>query len=184
VEVGAMFGRGWGGFGRPSDRFFEKGDLKYVILELLQEKPSHGYEIIRALEERSRGFYTPSPGAIYPTLQMLEDLDYVTVRQQDGKKVYTITEAGRAFLAEREQVVDDIWARTRDRWGPEVREEIGELVRELRDLGRLFRRRAHRPWPDRDQLRRIREVVARARREIEAILTEEKPRGTPSGASF
>ena len=54
---------------------FEKGDLKYVILDLLKDEPSHGYEVIRKLEERSRGFYSPSPGSVYPTLQLLEDME-------------------------------------------------------------------------------------------------------------
>lgn len=179
-----MFGRGWGGHGPPRGRFFEKGDLKYVTLELLRDKPRHGYEIIRALEERSFGFYTPSPGAVYPTLQLLEDLGHVTAREQDGKKVYTLTEAGRAFLAERGPAVDDVWARFGGRWGPDMRAEIGELKHELRDLGRLFGRGARGSWPDPEKLRRIREVVARARGEIEAILADEKPRGTPSGAQF
>jgi DNA-binding PadR family transcriptional regulator len=88
------------GFGPRRGRVFEKGDLKYVILDLLKDEPSHGYELIRALEERFRGFYSPSPGSIYPTLQLLEDLGHVTVTQRDGKKVYTITEQGRGFLEE------------------------------------------------------------------------------------
>ncbi len=90
---------GWGhGFGPRRGRVFEKGDLKYVILDLLKDKPSHGYEVIRALEERSRGFYSPSPGSVYPTLQLLEDLGYVSATQRDGKKVYEITDEGRQAL--------------------------------------------------------------------------------------
>jgi DNA-binding PadR family transcriptional regulator len=81
---------------------FEQGDLKYVILQLLSEKPRHGYEIIKALEEKFAGAYAPSAGAVYPTLALLEDLGYATVTlEEGGKKVYTITEAGRAY---REQV--------------------------------------------------------------------------------
>jgi DNA-binding PadR family transcriptional regulator len=80
---------------------FEQGDLKLVILRLLDEKPRHGYDIIKELEERSGGRYTPSAGAIYPTLTMLEDLGLrVTTPEEGGKKVYQITDAGRAYLAE------------------------------------------------------------------------------------
>src|SRR5512146_901555 len=79
----------WGGF---RERMFEKGDLKFVIIQLLAEKQRHGYEIIRDLEGSLGGFYSPSPGAVYPTLQMLEDLGYVTSYQQDGKRVYQITD--------------------------------------------------------------------------------------------
>ena len=68
-------------------QMFERGDLKYVILEQLKDKPAHGYELIKALEERFGGFYAPSPGAVYPTLQMLEDMGYVSSVQQDGRKV-------------------------------------------------------------------------------------------------
>ena len=90
------FGRRWGGCGGshqgpggPGERFFGRGDLKYVILDLLKDQPRHGYDIIRALEDRMGGQYRPSPGSVYPTLQMLEDLGYVTSSQQEGKKVYS-----------------------------------------------------------------------------------------------
>ena len=83
--------------GRWQESPFQKGDLKYVILDLIKEKPRYGYEIIRDLEERSHGFYTPSPGVIYPTLQMLEETGYTSSAEQDGKRVYTITEEGRQF---------------------------------------------------------------------------------------
>ena len=76
----------WFDFDRLHGRLFEKGDLKYVILQLLSERSAHGYEVIRALEERFGGMYTPSAGAVYPTLQMLEDMEYVSSTQQDGKK--------------------------------------------------------------------------------------------------
>jgi DNA-binding PadR family transcriptional regulator len=73
---------------------FQKGDLKYVLLDLIKEKPRHGYDIIRALEEQSRGMYAPSAGVVYPTLQMLEEMGYTKSDQLDGKKVYSITEEG------------------------------------------------------------------------------------------
>ena len=95
-----MFGRNQF-FSERHSRMFEKGDLKYVVLDLLKDKPSHGYEIIRAMEERFMGFYTPSAGSIYPTLQLLEDMGYVKALEQDGKKVYSITEEGKSFLKQR-----------------------------------------------------------------------------------
>lgn len=173
-----MFGRhgfggpgGFGHFGGFSGRIFERGDLKYVILDLLQEKPRHGYEIIRALEDRCGGFYSPSPGAVYPTLQMLEDLGHVTAVQQDGKKVYTITDEGRQFLAERGQVMDDIKERMGRFWGsPRAGAEWHELKYELKDLGRALRERTRAGGPTPEQVQRIREVVRRAAREIEDIL--------------
>ena len=93
-------------------RFFEQGDLKYVILRLLEEKPRHGYDIITELESRFGGSYAPSPGTIYPTLTMLEDMGYArVVPEEGGKKIYEITDEGRKHLAEHSSTVDDIFAR-------------------------------------------------------------------------
>src|SRR6478672_8243452 len=134
---GAWGGRGRGGPGRGGRRrsqMFESGEVKFVILRLLNEKPRHGYEVIRALEERFGGLYTPSPGAVYPTLQLLEDLGYVTAQQQDGKRVYSITAEGRRFLAEREDVVEDIRSRVGAWFDPSFRGEVHATMHELRDL--------------------------------------------------
>jgi DNA-binding PadR family transcriptional regulator len=93
LEFSRGFGPGWGR-GRA-----RRGDVKFLVLDVLAEGPRHGYDIINAIEER-RGF-RPSAGSIYPTLQMLEDGEFVTAAEVDGKRVYTITETGRALLATR-----------------------------------------------------------------------------------
>lgn len=131
-ELNAFFGGGGpkrrGPFG--GGRMFEQGDLKLVILRLLDEKPRHGYDIIKELEERSGGRYTPSAGAIYPTLTMLEDLGYaVTTPEEGGKKVYQITDAGRAYLAEHRPMVDELFERVNS-IGDAV---FGDSVRPARD---------------------------------------------------
>ncbi|MBN1374591.1 MAG: PadR family transcriptional regulator [Dehalococcoidia bacterium] len=148
-------------------RLFEKGDLKYVILDLLKEKPSHGYEIIRALEDRFHGFYVPSAGSVYPTLQLLEDMGYVTSAEQDGKRVYTITEEGKKFISERRDTMDRIKGHMKDWWSPETHEEIREIMHEIgrlvHNIGRKVRRMDH------EKLNRVREIVARAEREVEEI---------------
>jgi DNA-binding PadR family transcriptional regulator len=177
---------GWGrghGFDPRRGRVFEKGDLKYVILDLLKDKPSHGYEVIRALEERFRGFYSPSPGSVYPTLQLLEDLGYVSATQRDGKKVYEITDEGRTFLEENKRSVKDIWGRVGGGWDPEVAAELHEMKHEMRheikDLGRLFGRQMHEGRLDSEKLRRIRGVISGAARDIERILEDrDADRGT------
>jgi DNA-binding PadR family transcriptional regulator len=117
-----------GPFGGPGGgRFFGRGDVKYALLELLQERPMHGYEMMKALEEKSGGFYVPSAGSIYPTLQMLEDRGLVTVAEGDaGKKVYSITDTGRAFLDERKKQEDQFskgpfWGRHDHEHGPKAR---------------------------------------------------------------
>lgn len=163
-----MFYRHRFDFGPRFERFFHKGDFKYLILDLLKEKPRYGYEIIRDLEERFYSFYIPSAGIVYPTLQMLEEMGYVTSSQQDGKKVYTITEDGLNFLAEREHVVEDIMSRVKKWCGPDIRSELHETMHELRSIGRLVGRQAC--WADPEKLKKIREVISRAYTEIETIL--------------
>jgi len=97
-----------GGFG-PGGRAFwagrkiGSGDLQLVLLALLAERPSHGYELIKALEERSGGFYSPSPGMVYPALTWLEEVGYASVTAEGAKKLYTITDAGRAHLKDNEE---------------------------------------------------------------------------------
>ena len=151
-------------------RMFEKGDFKYVILDILKEKPSHGYEIIRALEDRYYGFYTPSAGSVYPTLQMLEDMGYVKSSEQDGKKIYTITDEGLKFVAEREPAMDKMRDHMKSWWWAENRDEMKEVGRELGRIGRLIGRKAHRM--DRKKLVQIREIISHACNEIEAVLEQ------------
>lgn len=108
-------GRG-AGLSNPTDlelrRFFAHGDLRLVILRLIAEKPRHGYEIIKEIEERVAGAYSPSPGVIYPTLTLLEELGYVAVTPGEGaRKLHEITEAGRAFLIANGPAVDALFAR-------------------------------------------------------------------------
>jgi DNA-binding PadR family transcriptional regulator len=159
------------------ERVFGKGDFKYVILGLLEEGPSHGYELIRRLEERSGGRYAPSPGVVYPTLQMLEDMGCVAASHEEGRKVYTITDEGRRFLADRGPRVEDIRERMHRWHGGGRGEELHHPLQALRDLGRVLGERG-RSWDiDADQARRIGAVVARARQEIETILTERPPSG-------
>ena len=96
-RTGGFGGREWGG--RFRGRVFDSGDLRFVILRLIAEKPSYGYEIIKEIEERLGGSYAPSPGVVYPTLTLLEELGYVTVSVGDGtKKLHTITAEGTAAL--------------------------------------------------------------------------------------
>ena len=97
--------------GRRSGRVFDHGELRYVVLALIAEKPRHGYEIIKEIEDRLAGTYSPSPGVIYPTLTMLDELGQATVAESDGKKLYAITEDGAAFLAANRATLDAVMAR-------------------------------------------------------------------------
>lgn len=106
-------GRGHGrGSGRRHGRVFDHGDLRFVILQLIAEKPRHGYEIIKAIEEMLGGAYSPSPGVIYPTLTLLEELGHVTVSTGEGsKKLHTITREGSAHLQANKASIDAIYGR-------------------------------------------------------------------------
>jgi DNA-binding PadR family transcriptional regulator len=162
-----MFHRPFFPFERQS-RLFEKGDLKYVILNLLKDKPSHGYEIIRALEEHFHGFYTPSAGSVYPTLQMLNDMGYVSSSEQDGKKTYTITEEGKNFLKEQQDVVDKIKGQMEEWWGPRNIDDFHDTIHDLKKMGRMVSHQTHHLGAE--KLAKIKEVVSHACRDIEDIL--------------
>jgi DNA-binding PadR family transcriptional regulator len=164
----------FGSWGR--DRMFQKGDFKYLILDLLMDKPRHGYEIIRELEEKFHGFYSPSPGMVYPTLQYLEETGYVTSREQDGKKIYTITDEGLKFLEEQSNTVDGIKDHMKSHWWgwtSELGEQFRDVMVEYGEMGRLLGRRVR--GMNKDKLRAIGEVLKKAYSEIEKIIAEEPP---------
>lgn len=92
-------------------RVFDHGDLRFILLRMIADKPSHGYDLIKALEDRMGGGYSPSPGVIYPTLTMLEEQGYATVTAEGGKKLYRATDDGQAYLASNQQTVETIQAR-------------------------------------------------------------------------
>ncbi|MED1795520.1 PadR family transcriptional regulator [Brevibacillus nitrificans] len=128
--------RGHGGHGK---RFFGRGDVKYALLQLLTVQPMHGYQMMKGLEEMSGGLYRPSPGSIYPTLQMLEDRDLVRVSEVDGKKVYAITETGTAFLQERpveRPLKSSVHDASRERFvqPEEVEKEMNDLIELMKQL--------------------------------------------------
>jgi DNA-binding PadR family transcriptional regulator len=101
---------GFGGFGEGDGftrgRKFTSQDLQLLLLALLADKPAHGYELIKALETRSNGFYTPSPGMVYPALTYLEELGYVTVALETNRKCYALADAGREYLAANQERVN------------------------------------------------------------------------------
>src|SRR5688500_16725839 len=106
----------FGGRGRgPRRGFFRPGEVRLALLSLLEQSPGHGYDLMKRLEERSGGMYQASAGTIYPVLQQLEDEGLARGRDSDGKKVYEITDAGRAELGRQREGVEGIWARA-GRW--------------------------------------------------------------------
>ena len=129
------FGRGFGG---DRERLFDSGELRLGILALVAEKPSYGYEIIKAIEERLSGGYAPSPGVVYPTLTLLEEEGYATVSTTEGsKKLYTVTEQGAKYLKTNQATIKAIFGRMEQAGrvfvpGPVTADHAGDYELEVR----------------------------------------------------
>lgn len=150
-------------------QWFESGDMKYVILKLLRDKPMHGYEVMKALEEETNGCYKPSPGTVYPTLQWLEDEGLVKANDADGKKVYEITASGQAFLDENKSTVDDIFERVTDT----IEQFVGGPMPEVnKAVGRIVANAYRAAWKhgaDNDRRTKIADILKRTAEELEAL---------------
>lgn len=169
---GRRGGRGEGRHGERVQRLFEHGDLRRVLLALVAKKPSHGYELIKAIEEASSGLYVPSPGVIYPTLTLLEEQDFLeAVATGNGRKSYQITEAGKVELAQHQEVVDIIFARlagaTRPRGG-NLAEGISDAMHRLK---RVLRGNMMRGDLSAEQVARVNATLVKAVESIEAEFT-------------
>ncbi|HXX77702.1 MAG TPA: PadR family transcriptional regulator [Ktedonobacteraceae bacterium] len=178
---GMRKGRGRFGPGGEGGRFFGRGDIKFVLLELLQERPMHGYEMIKTLEEKTGGFYTPSPGSIYPTLQMLEDSGMVTSAEVEGKKVYTITDAGRATLAEHQATQEGFggppWMRGHGHGYRAPKAEMQALRNEIAETARLLAIAGRMSLQDPEKLTRLHGIIERTRSELNTLIYGD---GSPS----
>src|SRR5215470_12319398 len=158
-KYGFKFGRGWAKVACEFPRM-RRGGMKFLLLEVLKEGPRHGYEIISELEGRFRG-YRPSAGSVYPTLQMLEDGGFVTSEQVEGKKVYTITEAGLKLLEERGE--------SRFEEAPGMKRSY-EVWRTLGKLSVAVSEGARASDPE--VAEKIEEILNKARKEVYAVLAE------------
>lgn len=148
---------------------FESGEMKYIILRLLREKPRHGYEVIKEMEERFAGAYSPSPGTVYPTLQLLEDQGYVRAVEAEGKRVYHITPEGEAFLDEHKDTIEEILDRVRETVRDFTGGAMGDLAQAFARLATASYREAWRLGPNDPLTRRIVEILERAADEIRGL---------------
>ena len=167
---GGEFGGRHHGRGRHGmrGRIFDHGDLRYLLLHLIAEKPRHGYELIKAIEEKFGGMYSPSPGVIYPTLTLLEELGHIRPAEGDGsKKAYAITDEGTAFLAGNRPAVEQVLQRM-----AAAAEAFGggpapEILRAMHNLRLALRIRLGRGALASEEVRRVTEVLDRTAGEIE-----------------
>lgn len=163
------------GKGRPRHRrprrrwrWLERGDLKFAILALLRDRPMHGYEVMQVLEEESAGSYKASPGSIYPTLQLLEDLGYLDARTRDGRKIYSITDAGRAYLDDNKDKVRSIFERVSEFSNRFFTRDVSALTRRISRLTRATFQGAV-GWVEDEQLfSDMKGVLDRAVKDMEA----------------
>lgn len=159
------FERGFGG----RERLFDAGDLKMVILKLLSEQPSYGYQLMKTMEERLAGGYTPSAGVIYPTLTMLEEEGLATSTTQDNKKVYSVTDAGREYLKANAARAQELFERIDEASKSFERGRAPELMRAFEDLGHAVRTRCSRNSVTPKLLRDIADVIHGAAKAIDEL---------------
>lgn len=172
-EFGERFRRGgrhFGGWaGRAfGDRIFDSGELRYVILRLIAEKPRHGYELMKAIEDRLNGAYSPSPGLIYPTLTLLEEMGYATVSTSEGsKKLYTITAEGRAKLEENKAAVDAVFARMDQAGAVFGRGRAPQIMRAIENFRYALRLKTSQSALTPEQVQKIADAIDAAAKAIE-----------------
>ncbi|EKS9795952.1 MULTISPECIES: PadR family transcriptional regulator [Burkholderia] len=185
---GGRGGRGgfgdFGDDGMPRGRQFSSDDLQLLLLALVAEQPSHGYELIKALDTRSNGFYSPSPGMVYPALTYLEEVGFVASQAEGNRKRYALTDAGRAHLDAQRERVDTLFARLThlarkmefmrrafagESAGNETPDDAqaGWLPEFVEARLALKRALLHKSAADADEQRRIAAIMRRATAEIE-----------------
>jgi len=154
--------------GRRQGRMFDYGELRLLILAMIGEQPRHGYELIKVIEERFGGSYTPSPGVIYPTLSWLVDIGYTSVTAEDaGRKRYQITPEGEAFLVANRAAADALLSRTLSTRGGPPPGTPAPVLRSMENLKLALRMRLGQGPVDADTLERIAAAIDAAARAVE-----------------
>jgi DNA-binding PadR family transcriptional regulator len=156
--------------GRRGRRMFESGELRLVLLKLIADEPRHGYDLIRAIEELTGGEYAPSPGVVYPTLTLLQDMGLIEESPGEGpRKAFQATEEGRSHLEERSEEIEALFERLRDlapREGSSAGPAIGRAVKNLMTA---LRHRIGRDGLDDELLHEIAAILDEAAQRIERV---------------
>jgi DNA-binding PadR family transcriptional regulator len=160
------FGRG---FGHGRERLFDAGDIKLVILKLLSEQPSYGYQLMKTMEERLGGGYTPSAGVVYPTLTMLEEEGLATSTATDGKKIYSVTPDGLEYLKANAARVDQLFERLDEAGQGFRRGRSPELMKAFMDLRGAVVSKVSRGKATAEQIKKIAEAIHAAAEAIDKL---------------
>lgn len=165
------FGRHFGGrgFGGRRERLFDAGDIKRVVLKLLSEHPSYGYQLIKTMEERLAGGYAPSAGVIYPTLTMLEEEGLAVASLENSRKVYSVTPEGLNYLHANERRVNELFERLDEAGKGFERERSPEIIRAFMNLSRAVGARVTRRRLTRDEIRGIADAINGAAEAIDEL---------------
>lgn|ERR1035438_3637561 len=163
-ERGEGFERGFGGGGR----FFDNGHLRLVILQLIADKPSYGYELMKAIEERLSGGYAPSPGVVYPTLTLLEEEGFATVTSAEGnKKLYAATDQGKEYLKANRVILKAIFGRMQEAGKAFGRGRSPQIKRAIMNLKLALKMRMEQGDLSTEQVSKIAEAIDSAARAID-----------------
>lgn len=159
---------GWGNRRRGRKRMFESGELRLVLLKLIADEPRHGYDLIRAIEELTGGDYAPSPGVVYPTLTLLQDMGFIEESEAEGaRKPFQVTDEGRAHLDENSDDVDDIFERLEETGSHRRRSHRPEMGRAVANLMTALKNRVvHEGWNE-ELLDEVVSILDEAARRIE-----------------
>ena len=163
----------WGGFGRGRRgrrRVFDAGELRLVLLKLIADQPRHGYDLIRAVEEMTHGAYAPSPGVVYPTLTMLEDMGFIEEQQTEGaRKQFAATSEGKAHLAEKADEVEALFERLEELGGDRRKAGGAPIKRAVGNLLSALWHRVTRDEVDEATLHEIAAILDEAAQKIERL---------------
>lgn len=165
------FGRGEGGRGgQRSRRMFDGGELRLVLLKLIAAEPRHGYDLIRSIEELTGGAYAPSPGVVYPTLTLLDEMELIEARQAEGaKKLFAVSEAGTAHLAEHSSQVEALFSRLAEVGAERARTDSASVRRAMGNLGQVLMHKLRAEELDKEALHQLVALIDDAAQKIERL---------------
>jgi DNA-binding PadR family transcriptional regulator len=151
----------------------ERGVVRYLILDAIRSQPRHGYEIIQAIVEKSHGAYRPSPGVVYPTLQMLEEMQLARTTAQEDRKAYAITESGEAELKEHQEEVADFYGGHDSGAWESPAEDVARVMKRVGQLIKAFKRGAQRGYLGPGKMRKMLSILDEALDKLHTLLDDE-----------